>query len=605
MLSVPWLCTFAVFLASFQAASSCEDPPLDICIVIDRTESVGASNYNTMLESVRTLISKYNVGPDKTHISIVTFAGDATVRASLDDSRFHNKEGLNNLIDEMEANDKLGNPTRTDIALEVVNNEVFTAKNGDRPESPNVMIVFTDGGKHENSKPYSEVLPPLKKKGVHRVAVGIGRKIEQAELEIIAGSPDRVVNAESFEKLDEQLDNIRETTCRIDGGYTEWSEWSTCSATCGGGVQWQSRNCTNPKPENNGKTCKEQGLGPAKQSQTCNTQPCGIDGGYTEWTAWTTCSATCGGGVQWQSRNCTKPKPEGDGKTCEVQGLGPAKQSQTCNTQPCGIDGGYTEWSEWSKCSATCGGGVQWQSRTCTKPKPEGDGKTCKEQGLGPAKQSRQCNNQPCGIDGGYTGWSEWSKCSATCGGGVKWQTRTCTKPKPEGDGKTCKEQGLGPAKQSQTCNTQACPCVEPPLDLCIVIDKTKSLGAKNFASMLESVRTLISKYDVGPDKTHIAIVSFAAKANVRASLDDPRFHNQEGLNNLIDKMKAKEKLGKPTRPDKALAVVNNEVFTAANGDRPDAPNVMIVFTDGGKHSKSKPFSEVLPPLEVCSTKLP
>ena len=157
----PHLQSLLINFFIFKAASNCEEPPLDICIVIDRTASVGASNYDTMLESVRTLVSKYDVGPDKTHISIVTFAGDAKVRASLDDPKFQNKKGLNDLIDDMIANDKLGNPTRTDIAMEVVDKEVFTAKNGDRPESPNVMIVFTDGGKYKKSKPYSEVLPPL------------------------------------------------------------------------------------------------------------------------------------------------------------------------------------------------------------------------------------------------------------------------------------------------------------------------------------------------------------------------------------------------------------------------------------------------------------
>ena len=134
------------------------------------------------------------------------------------------------------------------------------------------------------------------------------------------------------------------------------------------------------------------------------------------------------------------------------------------------------------------------------------------------------------------------------------------------------------------------------------MIDKTKSLRASNYAAMLESVRTLISKYDVGPDKTHIAIVTFAGKATVRASLDEEKFQNQKGLNDLIDDMKANDKLARPTRPDLALEAVN-EVFSIGNGDRPDSPNVMIFFTDGGKHKHSKPYSEVIPPLEVCFIK--
>ena len=134
---------------------------MDLSIVIDQTKSVGRNNYDTMLESVRKLISKYNVGPDKTRISIVTYHKTGQVRASFDETKYQSQQGLNKLLDEMKANDKLGSPTRTDKALEVVNQEVFNTKNGDRPDSPNVMIVFTDGATHRSSKPYSEVLPPL------------------------------------------------------------------------------------------------------------------------------------------------------------------------------------------------------------------------------------------------------------------------------------------------------------------------------------------------------------------------------------------------------------------------------------------------------------
>ena len=114
-----------------------------------------------MLESVRTLISKFDVGPDQTRVSIVTYHKDGEVRVSFDDAKYQSQKGLGQLLDDMIANDKLGSPTRTDNALDVVGKEVFNTKNGDRPESPNVMIVLTDGATHKSSKPYSEVLPAL------------------------------------------------------------------------------------------------------------------------------------------------------------------------------------------------------------------------------------------------------------------------------------------------------------------------------------------------------------------------------------------------------------------------------------------------------------
>ncbi|XP_027060235.1 A disintegrin and metalloproteinase with thrombospondin motifs 1-like [Pocillopora damicornis] len=56
---------------------------------------------------------------------------------------------------------------------------------------------------------------------------------------------------------------------RINGGWGEWSEYSSCSETCGGGVQYRTRACTNPPPENGGENC----LGSARGKwKICNSQ---------------------------------------------------------------------------------------------------------------------------------------------------------------------------------------------------------------------------------------------------------------------------------------------------------------------------------------------
>ena len=58
----------------------------------------------------------------------------------------------------------------------------------------------------------------------------------------------------------------------IDGGYTTWTAWSTCSVSCGSSdaVHTRSRSCTNPRPLNNGLNCTQQALG-----GTVEVQPCG------------------------------------------------------------------------------------------------------------------------------------------------------------------------------------------------------------------------------------------------------------------------------------------------------------------------------------------
>jgi len=56
----------------------------------------------------------------------------------------------------------------------------------------------------------------------------------------------------------------------IDGGYSAFGPWSSCSAKCGGGTQSRSRKCDNPAPVHGGKPCS----GPATENKDCNTQTC-------------------------------------------------------------------------------------------------------------------------------------------------------------------------------------------------------------------------------------------------------------------------------------------------------------------------------------------
>uniref|UniRef100_A0A3Q3JKX0 Peptidase M12B domain-containing protein n=1 Tax=Monopterus albus TaxID=43700 RepID=A0A3Q3JKX0_MONAL len=55
-----------------------------------------------------------------------------------------------------------------------------------------------------------------------------------------------------------------------DGNWGLWSEFGQCSHTCGGGVQFRTRDCDNPRPANGGRTC----IGATYQFQMCNTNEC-------------------------------------------------------------------------------------------------------------------------------------------------------------------------------------------------------------------------------------------------------------------------------------------------------------------------------------------
>ncbi|XP_078354722.1 uncharacterized protein LOC144639299 isoform X2 [Oculina patagonica] len=307
--------------------------------------------------------------------------------------------------------------------------------------------------------------------------------------------------------------------CPIDGGYTDWSAFE-CSVTCGGGTKTLTRTCSNPPPYNGGKDCSE--LGPAKKTEECNTNKCPIDGGYTDWSA-SECSVTCGGGTQKLTRTCTNPPPSNGGKDCSE--LGPDEKTGECNTQACPTDGGYTDWSA-SECSVTCGGGTQTLSRTCTNPPPSNGGKDCSE--LGPDKKTQECGTQPCPIDGGYTDWSA-SKCTVTCGGGTQTLTRTCTNPPPSNGGKDCGE--LGPAEKKVPCNEEECPPLcTAGLDIGIILDKSKSVKINNLRTVMKFLGDLVKKFHPAPDADHFGFITFHNKANLVFKFADSQYHDMDAL---------------------------------------------------------------------------
>lgn len=110
------------------------------------------------------------------------------------------------------------------------------------------------------------------------------------------------------------------------------------------------------------------------------------------WSNWSSCSKTCGGGTQTRSYTVTTPATNG-GKACEA--TNGQTQSQQCNTQPCVTPTDCVgNWSNWSNCSKTCGGGTQTRSYTIITPSTNG-GKAC--EATNGQVQTQQCNSQPCG----------------------------------------------------------------------------------------------------------------------------------------------------------------------------------------------------------------
>ncbi|KAL9968592.1 hypothetical protein ACROYT_G020701 [Oculina patagonica] len=139
----------------------CENSPgLDVAFVVDRTESIGLKNFKLLKGFLLQLADALKIGPNATHTGIILFDETSQVLNSFADSEFYSGEKVHDLIKSIPNH--LGDRTYIDRALKKANNKLFTEEGGDRPEFPNVLILLTDGKTHENSEPFSSIIPSLK-----------------------------------------------------------------------------------------------------------------------------------------------------------------------------------------------------------------------------------------------------------------------------------------------------------------------------------------------------------------------------------------------------------------------------------------------------------
>ena len=140
-------------------------------------------------------------------------------------------------------------------------------------------------------------------------------------------------------------------------------------------------------------------------------------------------------------------------------------------------------------------------------------------------------------------------------------------------------------------------PCDGFATDVAFLVDRTESVRISNFKMLKGFLLQLSDAMPIGPEAAHVGYILFAKDAELLNTFADTEYYNRESVHSLITSIT--DDLGKRTFIDKALMKANDSLFTQEGGDRPNAPNVLILMTDGKTNDDSKPFSEIIPSLKV------
>lgn len=174
------------------------------------------------------------------------------------------------------------------------------------------------------------------------------------------------------ELIDEiwEVENSEEAL-RKECAVTNYTEWSSCSVSCGKGLRMRNRTYVNPKEAikaecNRQLVSKEMCIAanpycPGDEEEgPVESKDCKVG----EWEAWSDCSVSCGQGLKTRIRRFPDKKSV---KKCPHVEL---VQREPCIEPPCteseqkvDPDCPVSPWSDWSPCNATCGYGFKFHSR--------------------------------------------------------------------------------------------------------------------------------------------------------------------------------------------------------------------------------------------------
>ncbi|XP_011160300.1 spondin-1 isoform X2 [Solenopsis invicta] len=260
-----------------------------------------------------------------------------------------------------------------------------------------------------------------------------------------------------YEKICDNDDEALNSTeaCKV----SPWSEWKSCSVTCGRGTQLRQREFLNEDAANANKcntpltgrricygTAQSHCVNNGRHSALLDSEMCKL----TQWSSWSPCSKNCGEGSMTRSRNFQQKKYR---KQCrsvpnglELQQTLPCKNQPPCEGED---EEEVRRFNRQLNNDDYDKDDDKDENENEDENKNEDEDKDYIEWANGIGKELLQtCPNDR------YTGWSLWTPCSASCGSGIKMRSRQLMyKDDLDKEDEKCKHESVPCIAEIKSCN--------------------------------------------------------------------------------------------------------------------------------------------------------
>ncbi|KAJ8016527.1 hypothetical protein DPEC_G00008170 [Dallia pectoralis] len=179
----------------------------DVVMLVDGSWSIGRTNFRRVRDFLEGLVVPFQIGPDRVQIALSQYSGDPRTEWQL--NNFTTREQLLEAVRNFRYK---GGNTFTGQALLHVLEENLREESGARPDTPQFLILLTDGKSQDDAIAAAN---RLKAAGVEIIAVGV-KNADEAELRQVASEPLdlNVYNVNDFPLLSKLVGRLVQILCR-------------------------------------------------------------------------------------------------------------------------------------------------------------------------------------------------------------------------------------------------------------------------------------------------------------------------------------------------------------------------------------------------------